>query len=316
MHIPTINDVRAAAERIKGIAVRTPLIRNDALDAALGAKAFVKAENLQRGGAFKMRGATNAIAALSSEVRARGVIAFSSGNHAIAVSTAAKLFGVKATIVMPSDAPRIKLETTRGNGATVVTYDRVNESREEIGAKISGETGATLIKPFDDPNVIAGQGTLGLEIAEEISPEVLVVQGSGGGLSTGTALALPKAQVFVVEPEGHDDIARTLKAGSIQRNAPGIRSICDGLLTEQMGEITYAIARERFSGVVAVSDNEVRRAMRFAFRHLKLVLEPSGAAALAAALEGKVEVKGKTIAIVASGGNVDEETFIEALRAQ
>lgn len=315
MYVPTINDIRAAAERIKGIVVRTPLIRNDALDAALAAKAFVKAENLQRGGAFKMRGATNAIAALPAEVRARGVIAFSSGNHAIAVSTAAKLFGIKATIVMPSDAPRIKLETTRGLGATVVTYDRVNESREEIGGKISGETGASLIKPFDDPNVIAGQGTLGLEIAEEISPDILVVQGSGGGLSAGTALALPNAAVFVVEPEGHDDIARTLKAGSIQRNAPGIRSICDGLLTEQMGEITYAIARERFSGVVAVSDNEVRRAMRFAFRHLKLVLEPSGAAALAAALEGKVEIKGKTVAIVASGGNVDEETFIEALRA-
>ncbi|HET9230642.1 MAG TPA: threonine/serine dehydratase [Vitreimonas sp.] len=314
MHVPTINDVRAAAERIKGIAVRTPLIRNDELDAALGAKAFVKAENLQRGGAFKMRGATNAIAALPADVRARGVIAFSSGNHAIAVSTAAKLFGIKATIVMPSDAPRIKLETTRSLGATVVTYDRVNESREEIGAKISAESGASLIKPFDDPNVIAGQGTLGLEIAEEISPDILVVQGSGGGLSTGTALALPNAKVFVVEPVGHDDIARTLKAGSIQRNAPGIRSICDGLLTEQMGEITYAIARERFSGAVAVSDNEVRRAMRFAFRHLKLVLEPSGAAALAAALEGKVELKDKTVAIVASGGNVDEETFMEALR--
>jgi len=315
MYIPTISDVRAAAERIKGIAVRTPLIRNDALDLALGAKAFVKAENLQRGGAFKMRGATNAIAALSPDARARGVIAFSSGNHAIAVSTAAKLFGIKATIVMPSDAPRIKLETTRGLGAKVVTYDRVKESREEIGARISAESGASLIKPFDDPNVIAGQGTLGLEIAEEVSPDILVVQGSGGGLSTGTALALPDAQVFVVEPEGHDDIARTLKAGSIQRNAAGIRSICDGLLTEQMGEIPYAIARERFSGAVAVSDSEVRRAMRFAFRHLKLVLEPSGAAALAAALEGKVELKDKTVAIVASGGNVDEETFVEALRA-
>jgi threonine dehydratase len=315
MYVPTIEDVKAAARRIEGIAVKTPLLRNDALDAATGAKVFVKAENLQRGGAFKMRGATNAIAALAPDVRKKGVIAFSSGNHAIAVSTAAKLFGIKATIVMPSDAPRIKLETTRGLGATVVTYDRVNESREAIGAKISQESGASLIKPFDDPNVIAGQGTLGLEIAEEISPDILVVQGSGGGLATGTALALPKAQVFVVEPEGHDDIARTLKAGSIQRNAPGIRSICDGLLTEQMGEITYAIARVRFSGVVAVSDNEVRRAMRFAFRHLKLVLEPSGAAALAAALEGKVELKGKTVAIIASGGNVDEDTLIEALRA-
>jgi threonine dehydratase len=315
MHIPTIADVKAAADRIKGIAVRTPLVRNDALDAALGAKAFVKAENLQRGGAFKMRGATNAVAALSPEVRARGVIAFSSGNHAIAVSTAANLFGIRATIVMPSDAPRIKLETTRSLGATVVTYDRVNESREEIGAKISAETGSSLIKPFDDPNVIAGQGTLGLEIGEEISPDIVLVQGSGGGLSTGVSLALPKAEIWAVEPEGHDDLRRTLAAGSIQRNAPGIRSICDGLLTEQMGEITYAIARDRFAGAVAVSDDEVRRAMRFAFRHLKLVLEPSGAAALAAALEGKVALAGKTVAIIASGGNVDEETFIEALRA-
>lgn len=315
MHIPTIADVKAAAERIKGIAVRTPLIRNAALDAALGAKAFVKAENLQRGGAFKMRGATNAIAALSPEIRARGVIAFSSGNHAIAVSTAAKLFGIKATIVMPSDAPRIKLETTRSLGATVVIYDRVNESREEIGARISAETGSSMIKPFDDPNVIAGQGTTGLEIGEEISPDIVLIQGSGGGLSTGVSLSLPKAEIWAVEPEGHDDIRRTLAAGSIQRNAPGIRSICDGLLTEQMGEITFAIARDRFAGAVAVSDDEVRRAMRFAFRHLKLVLEPSGAAALAAALEGKVALAGKTVAIIASGGNVDEETFIAALNA-
>ncbi len=315
MRIPTIEDVKAAAERIRGITVRTPLVRNDALDAALGAKAFVKAENLQRGGAFKMRGATNAIAALAPDVRAKGVIAFSSGNHAIAVSTAAKLFGIKATIVMPSDAPRIKLETTRGNGATVVTYDRVKESREEIGTRISAESGASLIKPFDDPNVIAGQGTTGLEIGEEIAPDIVLVPGSGGGLSTGVALALPRAEIWAVEPEGHDDIRRTLEAGAIQRNAPGIRSICDGLLTEQMGEITYAIARDRFAGAVSVSDAEVRRAMRFAFRHLKLVLEPSGAASLAAALKGKVALAGKTVAIVASGGNVDEETFIDALRA-
>lgn len=315
MQIPTIEDVRAAAERIKGVVVRTPLVRSDALDAALGAKAFVKAENLQRGGAFKMRGATSAIAALAPDVRARGVIAFSSGNHAIAVSTAAKLFGISATIVMPADAPRIKLETTRGNGANVVTYDRVKESREEIGARISAESGASLIKPFDDPDVIAGQGTAGLEIGEDVSPDIVLVPGSGGGLSAGVAVALPQAQIWAVEPEGHDDIRRTLSAGSIQRNAPGIRSICDGLLTEQMGEIPYAIARDRFAGAVAVSDEEVRRAMRFAFRHLKLVLEPSGAASLAAALEGKVRLQGKTVAIVASGGNVDEDAFIEALRA-
>jgi threonine dehydratase len=313
MYVPTIEDVKAAAKRIEGIAVKTPLVRNDALDARTGAKVFVKAENLQRGGAFKMRGATNAIAALAPETRAKGVIAFSSGNHAIAVSTAAKLFGIKATIVMPSDAPRIKLETTRGNGATVVTYDRVNESREEIGARLSAETGASLIKPFDDPNVIAGQGTAGLEIGAEISPDIVFVPASGGGLSTGVALALPKARIIAVEPAEHNDIARTLESGAIQRNAPGVRSICDGLLTEQMGEITYVIARERFERALGVSDDAVRRAMKFAFLHLKLVLEPSGAASLAALLEGGVDVTGATVAVVASGGNVDAETFAAAL---
>lgn len=313
--IPTIDDVKEAAKRIEGIAVRTPLLRNDVLDATTGAKVWVKAECLQRGGAFKMRGATNAIAALAPEVRARGVIAFSSGNHAIAVSTAAKLFGIEATIVMPSDAPKIKLETTRSLGATVVTYDRVRESREEIGAKLSAEKGASLIKPFDDPFVVAGQGTCGLEIGEVIAPDVVFVPASGGGLAAGVALALPKARIIAVEPQEHSDIARTLVAGSIQRNAPGIRSICDGLLTEQMGEIPFAIARTRFERVVGVSDDAVRRAMKFAFRHLKIVLEPSGAASLAALLEGGIDVGGQTVAIVASGGNVDVETFEAALAA-
>jgi len=313
--IPTIDDVKAAAERIKGIAVRTPLIRNDALDAQTGAKVWVKAENLQRGGAFKMRGAANAIGALSPEVRARGVIAFSSGNHAIAVATVSRLYGIPATIVMPADSPQIKLEITRANGAEVVTYDRINESREKIGARLSAERGASLIKPFDDPFVIAGQGTAGLEIVEEITPDVVLVPASGGGLSTGVALALPNARVIAVEPMGHDDIARSLAAGAIQRNAPGIRSICDGLLTDQMGDIPFAIARERFERVVAVSDDQVLRAMKFAFRNLKLVLEPSGAATLAALLEGELDLKGQTVAIIASGGNVDAETFARALAA-
>jgi threonine dehydratase len=311
--IPTIEDVRAAAQRIKGIAVRTPLVRNDALDAAASARVFVKAECLQRGGAFKMRGATNAIAALAQDVRAKGVIAFSSGNHAIAVSTAAKLFAIPATIVMPADAPKIKLETTRANSAEVVTYDRVRESREAIGVKLAAERGASLIRPFDDPMVIAGQATAGLEIGEEISPDIVFVPASGGGLAAGVALALPDARIIAVEPEGHDDIARTLAAGRIERNAPGIRSICDGLLSEQMGEIPHAIARVRFERAIAVSDAAVRRAMKFAFRHLKLVLEPSGAAALAALLEGDLDVKGLTVAVVASGGNVDAETFAAAI---
>lgn len=310
---PTIDTVRDAADRIKGVVVRTPLIRNDALDEAAGARVWVKAENLQRGGAFKMRGAANAILALPAETRARGVIAFSSGNHAIAVSTAAKLFGIRATIVMPADAPRIKLEITRSNGAAVVTYDRVNESREEIGARLSAETGASLIKPFDDPYVIAGQGTVGLEIGEETVPDIAFVPASGGGLAAGVALALPRASIIAVEPIEHDDIARTLASGVIQRNAPGVRSMCDGLLTEQMGELPFAIARERFAGAVGVSDEAVRRAMKFAFRSLKLVLEPSGAASLAAVLEGDVDIRGKTVVIIASGGNVDAETFSAAI---
>ncbi len=313
--VPTLEDVRKAAERIEGIVYRTPLIRNDALDAATGARVLVKAENLQRGGAFKMRGATNAIAALTPEVRARGVIAFSSGNHAIAVSTAARIFGISATIVMPSDAPRIKLETTRANGAEVITYDRIHESREEIGARLSAERGAHLIKPFDDPLVIGGQGTAGLEIADEIAPDAVFVPASGGGLAAGVALALPDARIFAVEPEGHDDIAQSLATGAIQRNPPGIRSICDGLLTEKMGELPFAIGRRRFERALSVSDRAVRRAMAFAFKHLKLVLEPSGAASLAALMEGDQDVRGMTVAVIASGGNVDAATFADALSA-
>lgn len=316
MHIPTIEDVRAAARRIEGIAVKTPLLCNDALDEAVGARVFMKAECLQHGGAFKMRGAANALAALAPEVRARGVLAFSSGNHAIAVATAAKHFGVSAVIVMPSDAPKIKLERTLAMGAEIVRYDRVGESREAIGAKLSAERGLALIKPFDDPNVIAGQGTIGLEIAAESAPDIVFAPASGGGLASGVALALPDARIVAVEPEGHDDIARTLAAGAIQRNAPGIRSICDGLLVEQMGEITFVIGRERFERVVAVSDQAVLRAMKFAFLNLKLVLEPSGAASLAALLEGGLDVRGRTVAIIASGGNVDMETFTRALAAR
>jgi threonine dehydratase len=316
MMIPTIEDVRAARERIKDIAVRTPLIRNDRLDAETGARVFVKAESLQRGGAFKMRGAANAIAALAPDVRQRGVLAYSSGNHAIAVATASKIFGVSAVIVMPADAPRIKVETTRGLGAEVVTYDRITESREAIGSKLAAERNLSIVKPFDDPNVIAGQGTAGLEIAEEIAPDIVFTPASGGGLASGIALALPNAAIYAVEPREHDDIARTLASGKIETNAPGVRSICDGLLTDRMGDITFEIAKRRFTGVVTLDDDAVRRAMKFAFLNLKLVLEPSGAIAFAAAMEGGIDIAGKTVAVIASGGNVDPETFIAALRAR
>jgi threonine dehydratase len=307
--LPTIDDVRAAAKRIEGYCVRTPLLRNDALDAATGAKVFVKAECLQRGGAFKMRGATNAIAALDPAVRARGVLAYSSGNHAIAVAGAARAFGISAVIVMPADAPAIKRETTQSLGAEIVTYDRLSESREAIGARIAGERRLHLIKPFDDPFVIAGQGTVGLEIGEEIEPDIVLAGASGAGLSSGLALALPDARVFCVEPEGHDDIARSLASGRIETNAPGVRSICDALLVERMAEMTLAIARERFGGALVVSDDAVRTAMRFAFAQMKLVLEPSGAIGLAALLAGAIDVRGKTVAVIASGGNVDAAAF-------
>lgn len=313
--IPTIDDIHAAASRISDIAVRTPLLRCDALDKAIGARVFVKAENLQRGGAFKIRGAANAIAAMAPEVRARGVLAYSSGNHAIAVATAARLFKCAATIIMPADAPRVKMDATRANGAEIVPYDRRHESREAIAAALVAERGATLIKPFDDPFIIAGQGTAGLEIAAEITPDIAIVPASGGGLASGIALALPETRIIAVEPEGHDDIVRSLASGQRERNPPGVRSICDGLMVEEMGDITYEIARRRFERAIAIADDAVLRAMAFAFRHLKIVLEPSGAIGFAAALEGNVGIDGKTAVIVATGGNVDAELFASALAA-
>jgi threonine dehydratase len=214
---------------------------------------------------------------------------------------------------MPHDAPQIKLQRTRSNGAEVVLYDRVSESREAIGARLAEERGLSVVRPFDDPMVIAGQGTAGLEIAEDAAPDIVFTPASGGGLASGVALALPHARIVAVEPEGHDDIARSLTSGQIERNPPGIRSICDGLLTEQMGELPAAIALPRFERVVTVSDDAVLRAMRLAFFQFKLVLEPSGAAALAALLKGEVDVRDRTVAVIASGGNVDAETFARAL---
>jgi threonine dehydratase len=309
----TIEDIRAAAVRIKGHAVRTPLLRCEALDAATGARVFVKAECLQRGGAFKFRGAMNAIASMSAAERASGILAYSSGNHAIAVATVSRLFGVPAVIVMPSDAPRAKLDEVRAQGGEVVLYDRVRDSRESIGAKLSAERGLHLVPPFNDVRVIAGQGTAGLEIGEEIAPDIVLTPASGGGLAAGTALSLPNARVYPVEPEGHDDVARSLESGRVEMNAPGMRSICDALMSPAPGDITFAIGRERWAGALAMPDATTLRAMRFAFERLKLVVEPGGAIALAAALEGAVDLKGATVAIIASGGNVDAEMFARAL---
>jgi threonine dehydratase len=316
--LPTFADVEAAAERLRGVAVRTPLLESEALNARVGARVLLKAECLQRTGSFKFRGAYNAI----GQTDADAVVAYSSGNHAQGVAAAARLLGKAATIVMPADAPAIKIESTRAHGAEVRLYDRATESREAIGAEIAARTGAALIRPYDDPRIIAGQGTGGLEIAAAarergVRIDVALMPCGGGGLIAGCALALEQAfpgiAIHAVEPEGLDDTKRSLAAGARQRNAPGATSICDALLLPTPGELTFAINRRLLRGGVAVSDDEARSAMAFAFRQLKLVIEPGGAVALAAVLSGKLALEGRTVAVVLSGGNVDPALFADAI---
>lgn len=318
---PTIADVEAARTRIAPYIKRTPLLSNEVVDASTGAKLFLKAESLQRFGAFKARGAFNRIASFTPEARRNGVLAFSSGNHAQATAGAARQFGLPAVIVMPSDAPKVKVDNTRALGGEVVLYDRINEDREAIGATIVAERGLALVKPFDDPFVIAGQGTAGLEIADDVEGlDIAFVPSSGGGLASGVALALtarfPGVKIYAVEPEGHDDVVRSLASGQREVNAPGVRSFCDALLSDRMGVLPFAIAREKFTGALAMSDDAVADAMRVAFREFKLVLEPGGAIALAAALSGRVDIKGARVAVLASGGNVDPDLFARVLAGQ
>ena len=314
-------DVMAAAERLRGVAVQTPLLESDALNARIGGRLLIKPEVLQRTGSFKFRGAYNAIAALQPTA----VVAYSSGNHAQGVALAARLLGASATIVMPADAPQAKLDGTRDLGATVITYDRRRDDREAIGREIAERTGAVLIRPYDDPLIIAGQGTLGLEIAAQAARADARLDGAlvccgGGGLVAGCAVALhaklPGIAVHAVEPAGFDDTARSLAAGHRLGNAAGAHSFCDALLAPMPGELTFAINSRLLAGGLVVSDAEVATAMRFAFRHLKLVVEPGGAVALAAALAGKVQTRGRTLAIVLSGGNVDADIYREVLAGQ
>ncbi len=321
MTLPTIADIEVARVRIAPYVKRTPVLTNEVVDARIGGRLFLKAESLQRFGAFKARGAFNRIASYTPEERRNGVLAFSSGNHAQAVAGAAREFGLPAVIVMPSDAPRVKVDNTRALGGEVVLYDRVSEDREAIGAWIVEERGLALVKPFDDPFVIAGQGTAGLELADDVEGlDIALVPSSGGGLASGVALALtarfPGVRVFAVEPEGHDDVVRSLASGEREVNAPGVRSFCDALLSDRMGVLPFAISRETFAGALAISDAAVADAMRAAFREFKLVLEPGGAIALAAALSGKVDVKGARIGVIASGGNVDPELFARVIAGQ
>src|SRR5215831_6310737 len=316
--LPTAADVDAAAQRLAGVALRTPLITSPVLDAATGAQVFLKAEILQRTGSFKFRGAYNKLSSIPPSERTGGVVAFSSGNHAQGVAAAARLLGMRAVIVMPSDAPRPKRERTAALGAEVVLYDRAKEDRQAIAREIADKRHAALVPPYDDALVIAGQGTAGREIVEDLTTQglaadVVAVTASGGGLTAGIALAvkarMPQARLFTAEPEGFDDHARSFKSGRREKSAALTGTICDALMAQTPGELTFAINRVLVGAGAAVSDQEVAAAVAFAFRELKLVVEPGGAAALAALLSGKIDVKGKIAVAVLSGGNVDPELF-------
>ncbi|WHA41380.1 threonine ammonia-lyase [Agrobacterium larrymoorei] len=317
-----ISMIEAARNRIGNEAVRTPLMSSPFLDEIAGRKVFVKAECLQRTGSFKFRGGWSAVSALEPEVRQRGVIAFSSGNHAQGVALAASLHGIPSVIIMPQDAPRIKVENTRAYGVEIVLFDRSKDDRDAIGATISAERGLTLIRPFDEPLVIAGQGTVGLEIAEQgkeagIEEAEVLVPCGGGGLTSGVALALkakaPNYKVRTCEPENFDDVARSLNSGKIERNAALSGSICDAIITPQPGNITFPIMATLCSKGIAVSEEEAMRAMVLAFQRLKIVVEPGGAVALAAALFHADQLEAETVIAVASGGNVDADIMAAAL---
>lgn len=321
--LPDFGDVQAAAARLAGVARRTPLLAGTPLDELTGGRVLLKLESLQRTGSFKFRGAYNRLVQLQPDERAAGVVAFSSGNHAQGVAAAAALLGLRAAIVMPADAPRSKLEGTRALGAEVILYDRERESREAIAAGLAEDRGATLVPAFDDPHIVAGQGTAGLELMQQAReldavPDRVLIGCSGGGLVSGAALAIrhlsPGAEVLCVEPVGFDDARRSLVAGTRQSNARGTKSICDALLSPAPGVLTFALMRELLAGGVTVSDVQVQAAMAWAFRWLKLVIEPGGAVALAALLAGQVPARGRTTAIVISGANVDADTFATALR--
>lgn len=321
--LPDIHDIETAAERLKGYAVRTPVLESPKLNAVTGGRVLIKAECLQRTGSFKFRGAWNRISQLDKGSTPGGVVAYSSGNHAQGVAAAAQIRGLPALIVMPADTPLIKQSNTKSYGAEVVTYDRATESREEIATSYMKARGAVMVPPFEHADIISGQGTAGLELAEEaatrgVTLDDVLVCCSGGGLTAGVALAMearsPRTCVHTVEPAGFDDYARSLKSGSIERNASASGSICDALMSPAPGEMTFAINQRLLGEGYAITDAEAAEAVRFAFEVLKLVVEPGGAAALAAVLSGKIETRGRVIGVIASGGNCDPETYARILR--
>ena len=317
------DDVVEAARRLDGYAVRTPLLENALLNERVGGRVLIKPEVLQRSGSFKFRGAFNRISQLTAEERAGGVVAWSSGNHAQGVAAAASLLGIRAAIVMPSDAPKLKIENTRSYGADVVLYDRWTENREAIAQAIADERGSATVPPYDHPQIMAGQGTVGLEIVEQAqglgaTPDDVLAPCSGGGLVSGVATAVrhafPDTRVWSVEPDGFDDAARSLAAGERVSNEGGRTSLCDALMAPTPGALTFPVMKERLAGGLAVTDTDVKAAMAYAFSVLKLVVEPGGAVTLAAVLSGKLPVAGRTVVVVLSGGNVDPGTFADALK--
>jgi threonine dehydratase len=322
VELPTHDDVLAARARIGGAVVSTPMLRNALLDECTGGTILIKPEPLQRTGSFKFRGATNAVLQLTAEQRRAGVVTHSSGNHGQAVACAAAAIGVRATIFMPLDAPRIKRESTARWGADIRHYNRDTDDREGIARHFAEQTGAALVPPFDHPHVIAGQGTLALELAADaaaagLAMDSLLVCTGGGGLIAGCALAMegasPGTRLYCVEPEGWDDTGRSLVAGERVANAPGGSVLCDALLAKLPGKLTFAINQPRLAGGVVVSDAEVLAAIAFAFLHLKLVVEPGGAVGLAALLAGKFTARGQVVGVVVSGGNVDPAVVARAL---
>ena len=318
-------DIDAAAERLKGIAHRTPALTSRTADAATGAKLFFKCENLQRMGAFKFRGAYNSLAQFTPEQRRAGVVAFSSGNHAQAVALSAQLMRMPAVIIMPTDAPAAKIAATKGYGADVVLYDRYKEDREAIGRKLAGERGMTLIPPFDHPHVMAGQGTAARELFEQVreqdggSLDTLVVCLGGGGLLSGSAVAAravaPNCRVHGVEPEAGNDVQQSLARGEIVK-IPVPQTLADGAQTQAAGQLTFAVIRALVAGVATVSDTQLVRTMRFFAERMKLVVEPTGCLAAAAVLEGAIDVRGQRVGVIVSGGNIDVARYGELLAAR
>ncbi len=323
MHLPTHQDVLEANTRIAGQVVRTPVLRHPILDKIAGARLWIKAESLQETGSFKLRGAMNRLLQIPEDERASGVVAFSSGNHAQGISRAAKRLGMPALIVMPSDAPKVKIDGVKADGADIHFYHRETESRELIAAGIADARNAALVPSFDNEMIVAGQGTCGLEFAKQVSEaggalDHLICCAGGGGLISGIALAFegvsPGTKIWTAEPDGHDDWARSLAAGRQVSNAPGTRSICDAILTQQPGDITWTVGQRLLSGGCVVSDDQVKEAVRLTFGHLKLVVEPGGAAALAAALYDLPDgAKGKDVGVVLTGSNVDPDVYADII---